>query len=228
MSRIPESKQGTIDYLQSKVAPWSANAVAIGTTLARVTSMESLLTAAQDAMAAQVAAEEARKTATTACNNAIMALHAAGAEILRQVDTQAGITGVGVYDLAQVAPPAPPSPVGAPGTPYKLVATLRPNGSIELAWKCSNPRNCTGVIYQIYRKVELLSEYAYLGGSGERKFVDLTAPRGVPSIMYQIQGTRSTAVGIEAEFLVNLGISSGATVTASVIDTTPKPAKVAA
>jgi hypothetical protein len=228
MARIPDSNQGTIDYLQSKMTPWGDNAVAIGTTAARVTAMGTLITQAQDAMAAQVAAAQASKNATTACNNAIMALHQAGAEILKQIDTQAGITGPSVWTLAVVDPPAPPSPVGKPGLPYKLVATLKPNGSIELTFKCSNPKNCNGVIYQVYRKVEVLDDYAYLGGTGERKFIDLSAPRGVPSIMYQIQGTRSTSVGDAAEFIVNLGISSGATVNATVVDATPKPAKIAA
>ena len=68
--------------------------------------------------------------------------------------SQAGITGPGVYTLARSAPPATPTPIGPPGLPYKLVATLKPNGSIELAWKCSNPAGCNGVIYQVYRKVE--------------------------------------------------------------------------
>jgi hypothetical protein len=44
--------------------------------------------------------------------------------------------------------------------------------------------------------------------------------------MYQIQGVRSTAIGVANEFTVNFGVGSGGVVTASVAD--GKPAKVAA
>jgi hypothetical protein len=57
--------------------------------------------------------------------------------------------------------------------------------------------------------------------------VDVTVPAGVPTVMYQIQGTRSTAVGVVAEFIVNFGVSSGGAITATVANAT-KPAKIAA
>ena len=120
-----------------------------------------------------------------------------------------------------------PTPVGAPSTPYKLVANLRPDGSIEFTWKCDNPAGCNGVIYQVYRKIDSTGAYEYIGGTGERKFTDMSVPQAVPSVMYQIQATRSTAVGVAAEFTVNFGVNSGGVVTATVANAT-KPAKIAA
>ena len=62
-----------------------------------------------------------------------------------------------------------------------------------------------------------------------RRFVDLTVPAGVPSVMYQIQGVRSTSVGDAAEFIVNFGTTSaGGMTVASVGTPNGKPAKIAA
>ena len=106
-----------------------------------------------------------------------------------------------------------------------MKAALKPNGSVELTWKCDNPPGCTGVIYQVFRKVELTGDYAYIGGAGLRKLVDTTVPAGVPSVLYQIQGTRTMAVGDAAEFVVNFGVGGGVTTAAADAGT---PAKVAA
>jgi hypothetical protein len=97
-----------------------------------------------------------------------------------------------------------------------------------LAWRCNNPVGCTSVIYQIYRKVEASGDYSYLGGAGARRFVDLTVPAGVPSVMYQIQGTRSTAAGDAAEFVVNFGVNTGGAMTATVSAARGMAAKIAA
>ena len=94
-------------------------------------------------------------------------------------------------------------------------ATLKPNGTLELGWKGNNPPRCNGVIYQIYRKIDAAGTYDYLGGTGSRKFVDVTLPSGVPSVLYRIMGTRSTAVGDVAEFVVNFGVTGGAPTVAS-------------
>ncbi len=111
--------------------------------------------------------------------------------------------------------------------PFQFAAELMPNGTLNLTWKCNNPSGCTNVIYQVYRKVESTGEYSYIGGTGERKFTDMSVPQAVPSVMYQIQGTRSTAIGDAAEFIVNFGVSSGGAITATVANAT-KPAKIAA
>ena len=160
----------------------------------------------------------------------------AGSALIEKIRAKARqVGGNSVYTLAQIPAPAIPSPVGPPGTPYQLGVTLKPNGAVELKWKCDNPAGCHSVIYQVYRKVAATGEYHYIGGSGSRTFVDATVPSGVPSVMYQIQGTRTTAVGDSAEFVVNFGVTTGAGASATVTTTAaaaPKgagtPAKIAA
>ena len=149
MGLVPDGKLAKMQWYQSKIAPWTTNAVAIGTTAAAVTALETKLTAAQDAVAAQTAAHEAAKTATAAADNAIAVLSDAGADIIRQIRAQGEIVGNSVYQLAEIPAPATPSPRPAPGEPTDFKVKLMNNGSLEIAWKCSNPRGASGTMYQV-------------------------------------------------------------------------------
>jgi hypothetical protein len=230
MALVPSTKQGKIAFFQSKLTAWQANAVAMGSSVAAITAFQALVTAAADAMTAQDEAESAFRAKVGVADLAVDAMCNAGADVITQVRLKSRTAGDVVFTLAELPIPGTPTPVGTPGLPYKIVATLNPNGSLSFTRKCNNPRGCDGEIYQVYRKVDATGDYEYLGGSGERKFIDLTVPQGVPSVMYQIQGTRSTSVGLEANFTVNFGTTSGGggMMTASVVNTTPKPAKIAA
>jgi hypothetical protein len=224
MGLIPDTKTGKIAFYQSKIAPWTTNAVAIGTTATAVAELDTKLTTAQDALAAQDAATEAAKTATATANNAISALTAAGADILRQIRAKGAITGDSVYELAQIPAPATPTPVGPPGTPYKLGVTLRPTGALEFTWKCDNPTGSVGTIYNVYRALEGSDDFKYLGGTGTRNFVDHTLPAGSTNVTYQIQAVRSTAVGVENEFVVKFGTRSSGAMTATIVEKLSKKA----
>jgi hypothetical protein len=226
MAVIPTDKISRIAFCESHNPLWAENAVAMGTTTTAVTALVTMTTAARAAATAQQAAQEAARAATNDLNMAVAAMAAAAQDIINQVRVKASTAGNGVYSLAGIPVPATPSPVGAPGTPFALKVDLKPNGSVELSWKANNPPRCTGVIWQVYRKVESTGAYEYLGGAGSRVFVDTTVPAGVPSVMYQIQGTRSTAIGDAAEFVVNFGVV-GTPPTISVTSN-PKPVKIAA
>jgi hypothetical protein len=226
MSVMPRSTVGQIEFCEQHVDPWTANSVAMGSSAATITAWEAQVVAARASYQAQKEAQNAAKAATNDLNVKMQALRDATSDIIKQVRTAAAISGDGVYTLAEIPAPATPGPVGAPGLPFQFKVTLRPNGTLELGWACSNPPGCHGVIYQVYRKVEATGAYQYMGGTGSKSFVDQTVPAGVPSVSYQVQGTRSTSVGVAAEFVVNFGVGAGGTVTASVADA--KPAKIAA
>ena len=230
MSVVPNKIPQRIQFFEEHLAPFTTNATAIGVTSAEVTDLQTKTAAARSAFDARQAQQQAAEAATLALRDAVDAMSVAGSVLIKKVRAKAeSVGGNSVYTLAELPAPATPSPVGPPGLPFQLVATLKPNGSLELTWKANNPAGCNGVIWQVYRKVESTGEYAYLGGTGSRKFVDLTVPAAVPSVMYQIQGTRSTAVGDAAEFIVKFGTTSSGAMTASVVeDTTPPPAKIAA
>ena len=226
MSLLPDSKIGRIEFCEQHVTPWTANAVAMGSSAATITAWEAKVEAARAAYEAQKAAQNAAKAATNDLKIAMLAMSDATADVIRQIRTQAGIVGDSVYSLAEIPAPATPGPVGAPGTAESFKVVLLPNGSLKIGWACANPPGCNGLIYQVYRRVEATESYQYLGGVGKREFVDTTVPSGVPSVMYQVQGTRSTSVGVANDFTVNFGVGVGGIVTASVA--AGKPAKIAA
>lgn len=119
-----------------------------------------------------------------------------------------------------------PAPVPPPGTPYDFKATLLGNGDLELKWKCNNPTGSAGTVYQLFRKVNGVGDYEYVGGAGQKRYTDTSLPTPVSSISYQVQAIRSTAAGMWAEFVVNIGKTASGTSVASVTETTP--AKLAA
>ncbi|HSV13219.1 MAG TPA: hypothetical protein VLI90_03105 [Tepidisphaeraceae bacterium] len=227
MGLIPDTKIGKIEFCESHVSPFTTNAVAIGTTAPAVTAWSALVTAARAAYTAQQAAQLAAKNATTNLNVAVGAMMDATSSIIKQVRAKADLSGNGVYALASLPVPATPTPVGPPGTPTNFTVSLDQTGVLKLKWKCANPAG--GTIYQVWRRTTPTGEFAYLGGSGTKDFVDATIPAGSSQVTYQIQGVRSTAVGEWAQFNVNFGVGSGgafATI-ASVEETTPT-AKLAA
>jgi hypothetical protein len=222
MSVVPADIVGKIQFYEDHNAPWTTNAVAIGTTSTEVTALGTKTTAARAALLAQQTAQNAAKAATLTLHLAVDAMTNAGSDIIKKVRAKAATDGNGVYALASIPAPALPSPVPAPGTPSDFVATLNPDGSVKLTWKCANPAGATGTIYQLSRKTGATGTFAAVGVSGTRSFIDATVPAAVASVTYQIIAVRSTAVGVAAQFIVNFGVSGAGEMVASVVQSQPK------
>src|SRR5689334_3796315 len=152
MSVVPSETVAKIQFFEDHNTPWSTNAVAIGTTTTEVTALATKTAAARAAYDAQQAAQNAAKDATLNLRLAVEAMALAGANIIKKVRAKAGTDGAGVYALASLPAPATPSPVPAPGTPTDFTATLNPDGSLKLRWKCVNPAGGKGTIYQVSRR----------------------------------------------------------------------------
>ncbi|HEV7302244.1 MAG TPA: hypothetical protein VGN72_23095 [Tepidisphaeraceae bacterium] len=228
MGMVPERKQEKIAFFETHVQALLTNATAIGTSTAAVTDLQTKTQGARTLYQAQLSAQAAAKLAVQAADQAVEQMAIAGAAVIEQVRAKARMSGDGIYTLAGLPAPATPAAVGNPGEPTQLKVTLNTNGSLDLRFACKNPAGCHGVIYQVYRRVASTGEYHYIGGSGQRSFTDTTVPAGVPSVMYQIQATRSTAVGKVGEFVVNFGVTpTGMTTTVSSANT-GTPAKIAA
>ena len=189
---------------------------------AAVTDLGTKTDAARAAFTAAHEAREAAKAATLTLDLAVRAMDVAGQAIIKQVRAKAAMAGDGVYALAQLPAPAIPSPVGNPGVPTDFGVKLFQDGSLELKWKCSNPRS-QGTIYQIYRRATAAGEFTYLGGAGDKRFVDTTLPAGASQVTYQIQGVRSTAVGPFAQFNVNFGTATAGGATAATVAAAASP-----
>jgi hypothetical protein len=74
-------------------------------------------------------------------------------------------------------------------------------------------------MYQVFRRNTPDGEFNYLGGTGDKKFVDSTLPAGSSQVAYQIHAVRSTAVGAWAQFDVSFGVGGSGTTVTSVVET---------
>jgi hypothetical protein len=226
MSKIlPQGAVDRVAWFEAHTADWQTNAVAIGTTTTAVTALTTRVTAARAAFDAQQLAFEQAKAATQNFKDAVAAMTVAGAEIIKQVKAKAASGGNAVYTLALLPVPATPAPVPPPGTPTDFSATLNPDGSLKLRWKCANPANASGTIYQVSRKVGSggAGSFSIIGGCGTRTFDDPTVPAGVASVTYQVQAVRSTAAGVAAQFVVNFGVGGSGEAFASVVGAAGTP-----
>jgi len=221
MRLIPKSKTGKVAFFNSHVAPWTANAAAIGTTAGAVGDLQALIAAARTKLNEQTAAENAAMTATQAAKNAIAEMTQAGGDIIKAIRTKAASDGNTVYELAQIPDTAAPTPVNTLGQPRGFKAELGGDGALTIKWKCSNPR-ASGMIYQVWRRVGSDAEFSYLGGTGAKMFVDNTMPAGSSLVVYKIQAMRSTASGPWATFPVMIGAGSSGQRNASVTPVTQK------
>jgi len=226
MSTVPNKPLDKIQFFEDHLAPWNASAVGIGTTAATVTDLQNKTQNARAAYTAQQVARQTAKTATQAFNDAVNLMSVAGQGIIKQVRAKAEVSGdLNVYTLAQIPAPAVPSSRAAPGTPFNFKVKLQPNGTLEIIWNCNNPSGTSGTTYNVFRRNLVTGEFAYLGGSGQRLFIDDTIPAGRTQLTYQIQAVRSTSVGVFGEFNVNFGTNASGSSTAMLIET---PTRLAA
>ncbi len=144
------------------------------------------------------------------------------ADLLKQVYAKAATAGDSVYSLASIPIPATPSPVGPPGQPSDFATELDGDGSLIITWKCVNPAG--GTMYQVFRQIGGEGDFDYIGGSGEKKYVDTTIPAGATQLTYKVQAQRTTGAGMWATFNVYFGTNAGGTMTASVVETGVKKA----
>jgi hypothetical protein len=210
MAIVPPKPVDLIQFYEDRVAPtkpWAAHTVDIGLVAGDVTSLNTKAQAARAAYNQQQATKNAARAATLALREAIAALAFGGSEALKKIKAK-GMTDPNAFVLAEIPAPATPSPVGPPGTPSDLKVELLPNGALQLAWKCANPAGAGGTIYHVYRKIGA-GGFVFLNTVGPKKFMDATVPAGTTQVIYQITAVRSTAKGVDAQFIVNFGVGGG-------------------
>lgn len=220
MPVVPDTINGRIAFYEAHLTPWSNNAVAIGLEAQQVLDLGVLVGAARDAYNAAVAAREASKAATLSLKNAIDAMHygpGAGADIIRDIRNYAQSTDdPNVYALAQIPEPAEKAPAPAPGRPFDFEVGLLSTGAVNLRWKCINPGNVGGTIYEVMRKIGTGGEFEFIGSNGAKEFADVSLPNGATAseggVTYQVTAVRSTLSGPPAQFTVNFGLGGSMTV----------------
>lgn len=210
MSTYPTSPRSAfLEWCQTHVATFLTSPAAIGLTPAQASAFNAATDAAAAASMDQGIAREASKTATLTAEVAFDALRASASEVVRTIRTFAENSADpnAVYIEAQIPPPSPPTPAPPPAQPTDFTVTLDSNdGSMVLRWKAANPVGTTGTAYVVRRKLPGESEFAFLGISGKKEFIDDTLVAGPDSVQYTVQGQRGNLAGpVSPTFIVSFG-----------------------
>lgn len=206
MSLLPNGRIDKVQFFQNRLEPWTENASEIGSSPAEIAEFADVVAAARAAYLAQQMAQQAARNATATFNQAVAQMSEKGSAIIQKVRAKAATDGNQIYSLASIPVPAQPSPVPAPGEPTALSVKLTGLGTLLLSWKCDNPANAVGTIYQIHRQLDYVGEFVLIGMTGTKLFEDRTLPAATASVVYQITATRSTARGPCARFPVDIGV----------------------
>lgn len=212
MGIVPENRLERIQFYENHITPWGANFAAIGLTADDIADLVPLVAAARNAYNAAETARLSSKAATAAFYEAVRAMHSgpgAGADLIKTIQTFASSTdNPGVYVLAEIPAPLPPSEAPAPGTPFDLTVGLLPVGALELKWKCNNPANTAGTVYEVQRSINGEGgggAFSTIGITGSRSFIDETLPSSSSPVFYRLTAVRSTKRGVTAQFIVQFG-----------------------
>lgn len=194
-----------------------------GVTPAQALSYANLNSAYAAAFLIAKAPETKTTPAIQARNDAAIPLREMASDLAKVIDGTPGVTNQQKLDLGLNVRKTP-EPVAAPGTSSDFAVQVLPDGTVVLTWKCNNPPGAIGTTYNVFRRTTPSGPFDFLGTAGQRRFIDATLPANAAQITYQIQAVRSTAIGANAQFLVNFGFNNGGTLlTASV-----SPVKLAA
>jgi hypothetical protein len=206
MSLVPRTVAEKIQFFQTRLPKWAEVAEQIGSTPEQIDSLEASVAAARTALAEQREAQNKARIATDKLRLALKKMAAEGSAVIARARVTAQSSGDPlVYGLASIPLPRKGSPLDTPGMPYGFELQLYQNGALELRWECDNPEGASGTLYEIYRSDRPDGEFAYIGNTGIKKFVDAKIPRGTSRVTYRIQAARSTKVGTSAFFSVNFG-----------------------
>lgn len=221
MGAYPTSPRAAfLEWCQAHTSVFSANAAQIGLTPAQATAFSTATTAAAAALLAQEQAHQAALVATQVAADAFGTLRSSAGDTVRLIRAFAESTAKPsiVYNLAQIPPPAQPSPAPPPAQPTDLTVTLDASGgNLTLRWKAANPAGTSGTSYIIRRKLPSETQFAFIGVSGKKEFVDETLVAGPDSVQYTVQGQRADSSGpLSPIFTVNFGRLPGGGLTASV------------
>lgn len=169
---------------------------------------------------------------TLARNDAAIPLKAMAVQLASIINSVPSVTNEQKLELG-LSVRKTPEPVTQLGTPDSFKVELQGNGALLLKWKCASPR-ATGMTYQVYRRIGPAfgrpavgnGDFVYLGGVGEKKFLDDTLPAGTAEVTYQVRTTRSKTAGNWAQFNVNF--TAGRAPAASAASSEEKLQKMAA
>lgn len=191
MGLLPSSRIKRLNYFNSRVDTWVANATQIGLTPAQASAFKILV---ETALSKNLAAEQLRnqsKAATQSYYEAADDAITPGRAYLATIKAYAEATGnPNVYALAEVDPPAPPTPAPVPAVPENVVGTISPTGSVTLNWEATPSGASSGIFFLVGRKRGAETTYTVIGGTPLREFFDPAPDVCDGPVSYQVRAQR--------------------------------------
>jgi hypothetical protein len=211
MSIIPRKLSDLVNWVASHAPAWAVEPTSIGLSAEQVASLQSELTMVQGNIVTRDSAVNTARAAVQTTSNNASAMRKTASDLVRTIKAfaQTQAKPEEIYAMAQIPAPASPSPVPPPGMPTDFRASLNPEGSLTITWKCANPAGAGGTVYNVRRRFNSSSPWQQLGATGIRSFTDETLS-GTTSVMYQVQAQRSASFGLASlTFMVQFGTGGG-------------------
>ena len=183
-TNMPQDRGESLDWVEAHIEPWTTYAVAIDLSPEQVAAITLLSQTARQKMTAAGTAREAAKAATQEWYDAADQMKAFASVLIADIKAFARTEANDeVYALAQISKRAKPGEAPPPAVPTSVSSTVTNDGNVELRWKGKGPG---GTRYHVLRKLPTENNFAFLGDTSDKLFVDQAVPAGATPIVYQI------------------------------------------
>jgi hypothetical protein len=205
-TNLPAHRGPAIDWINARLTPWGANAVAIGLEPTDPPALVALAGAADDARIAADNARAASKAATQAWYDTADAAMDFARDLILKIKTQAAVTNdPQVYTLALISARANPGETPAPEVPSDIRAELLDQGRVRLTWKGKGPR---GTFYIVKRRLVSENTFTVIATVTDKVFTDESLPFGVDKVVYAIDAQQTDKLVYGPEKNVQLGVGN--------------------
>lgn len=216
MPTVPTTDIDLVNFCTEHAEIWALDPAGLGLGALQVTQLTNLTQTAANSLEAARKARETSKATTVMMRADISAVRTYVNDLIRIIKGYAEVQAnpAAVYSQAQIPPPAAPGPVPAPSQPTNLTATLNAtSGEITLRWKATQPQGASGTTYIVRRRQSGTGEFAFVGVTGAKSFIDSSFFAGPDVVEYTVQAQRADASGPVSSILtVNFG-RTGSTLT---------------
>jgi len=205
---IRSPRPAAVAFAQVHVGPFTDHAALLGLSPQQLASYTAAVENAKEALAEASAAKQAWNAAASLAASRMRELNRVMTETVTTIDITAANAAdpTALYQAALLTPPNTPGVMAAPGVCNGFKAVLNAEGSVTISWKCKNPDNAHGTIYQVRRKLPHEAEFRQLDLTASKRFTDESIPTGAGRVQYVVQARRGNAVGpASGPFTVQLG-----------------------
>jgi hypothetical protein len=202
---LPETRLKRLQWLEARVAAWTANYDSIGLTQEQAVNISTATTAARSAFNAAELSRAQSKAKTIDWYEAVDDAAEKGAAAVNTIKAFAQSSGEpGVYSTAMVNPNDPPSPHGTPAVPENLKTEVLNTGGVEISWSGSLANRA---YFEVFRRLPGQGAETLIASIGKTRFTDETIPAGQGRAWYAVRARRGELASDTTDVVeVRLGI----------------------